>query len=121
MTAADYQAAGLYDPAAPNAADRLALLDWLAERGITLAQMTTAQREGSLSGLLGDLALRPGPRITARDIAGQYGLPVEKVLAVSLAAGLPPRGPDDPAYSAADGQLFATFAGGTAMFGEAAT
>jgi len=121
MTPAEYQAAGLYDPAAPNAADRLALLDWLEERGITLAQMTAAHREGSLSGLLGDLALRPGRRITARDIAGQYGLPVEKVLAVSLAAGLPPRGPDDPTYIAADGQLFATFVGATAMFGEAAT
>ena len=121
MTPAEYQAAGLYDPAAPNAADRLALLEWLAERGITLAQMIVAQREASLSGLPADLALRPGPRVTARDIARNYGLPVEKVLAVSLAAGLPPRGPDDPTYTASDGEIFATFLGGAAMFGETAT
>jgi class 3 adenylate cyclase len=121
MTPAEYQAAGLYDPADPNAADRLALLQWLAERGITLAQMVAAQREASLSALPADLALRPGPRVSAREVARQYGLPVEKVLAVSLAAGLPPRGPDDPTYTPSDGQLFATFIGGAAMFGEIAT
>jgi adenylate cyclase len=121
MTVAEYQAAGLYDPAAPNAADRLALLEWLAARGITLAQMVEAQRERTLSGIAGDLALRPGPRLTARDIARQHGLTVDQVLAVSLAAGLPPRTADEPGYTLGDGELFATFVGGAAMFGEAAT
>src|SRR5438874_1867075 len=36
MTVADFEAAGLYDPAAPGAADRLALLQWLAAQGASL-------------------------------------------------------------------------------------
>src|SRR5262245_35774616 len=120
MTAADYRAAGLYDPGAPDAADRLALLEWLAARGVTLAQMVEAARDASLSGLAGDLALRPGRRTTARDLAREYGLTVEQVRKVSLAAGLPPRAPDEPAYTVDDGRLFAAFIGGVAMFGERA-
>ena len=60
MTPAGFEAAGLYDPAAPAAADRLALLQWLAAQGATLAQMVEAHRHGSLTGLAGDLMLRPG-------------------------------------------------------------
>ena len=64
MTVADFEAAGLYDPAAPGAADRLALLEWLVSQGATLEQMVDAQRHGSLTGLAGDLVLRPGERLT---------------------------------------------------------
>jgi hypothetical protein len=38
MTAAEFEAAGLYDPQAPNAPDRLELLEWLAARGVTVEQ-----------------------------------------------------------------------------------
>src|SRR5207247_6346041 len=65
MTAAEFQAAGLYDPAAPDAPARLELLEWLAAQGVTLADMREAQRRwGALSGLAGDLALRAGERLT---------------------------------------------------------
>ena len=43
MTAAEFQAAGLYDPAAPDAPARLELLEWLAAQGVTLADMREAQ------------------------------------------------------------------------------
>ena len=36
MDAAEYEARGLFDPKAPNAADRLALLEWLADRGLSI-------------------------------------------------------------------------------------
>ncbi|TMA49040.1 MAG: hypothetical protein E6J76_13825, partial [Deltaproteobacteria bacterium] len=63
MTAAEFAAAGLYDPAAPNAADRLGLLDWFVEQGLSLEQMVHGLRDGALTGLAADLALRPGERL----------------------------------------------------------
>ncbi len=120
MDAASYQAAGLYDPAAPNAADRLALLDWLTARGITIEQMVRAQRETSLTGLAGDLALEPGRRITAAELAARIGVSAAEVLALSLAAGLKVSA-DDLAYTENDVPLFAALRGGGSMFGETAT
>jgi adenylate cyclase len=119
MTEAELEAAGLYDPSSATADQRLALLRWLDERGVTLEQMVAAR--GSLSGLAGDLALRPGRRITAREIAAQFNLDVEQVLGLSLAAGLSPRTADALAYTEEDLDLFAIFVGGVAMFDEAAT
>src|SRR2546430_17214361 len=74
MTVADFQAAGLYDPAAPGAADRLALLEWLVTQGATLEQMVDAQRHRSLTGLARDLTLRPRERPTPAEV-GAAGRP----------------------------------------------
>ena len=115
-----YIDAGVYDPASPHAADRLALIEWLLERGVTLEEM--AQRGGrSLSGLAGDLALRPGRRRTARELASELGTDVEHVMSLALASGFPPSGPDDRVFVDADLALFQTFEGGAALFGEVAT
>ena len=38
--------AGLYDPDEPDAAERLALLEYLTERGATIEQMVEAHRIG---------------------------------------------------------------------------
>jgi hypothetical protein len=64
MDAAEYEARGLYDPTTPNAADRLALLDWLADRGFGIEDMVEAAAAGRLTAIAGDLALRPGERLT---------------------------------------------------------
>jgi hypothetical protein len=68
LTAA-WIAAGLYDPAAPRAADRLELLRWLHGRNVTLQQMEDAASIGQLNALGGDLSLRPGPRLTTAQMA----------------------------------------------------
>ena len=60
MDAAEYEARGLYDPTAPNAADRLALLEWLADRGLGIEQIVEAGAAGRLTAVAGELALRPG-------------------------------------------------------------
>jgi len=112
VRAEDYAAAGLYDPDAPNAPDRLELLRWLSERGVTVEQMI--ERGRALSGLAGDLALRPGRRISAREISSRLELPVEDVLSLALAAGLAPGQPDDLAFTEADLLLFEVFRGGSA-------
>src|ERR1019366_2591431 len=42
MDAATFEAAGLYEPEAPTAPDRLAMLQFLDRRGATVAQMVAA-------------------------------------------------------------------------------
>jgi class 3 adenylate cyclase len=117
-TPRDYEAAGLYDPGKPDAADRLALLDWLAAQGATIERMVEALAEGSLTGLAGDLALRPGTRLRLADVAAHSNLSPEQVQAISLASGLPPAGPDERAYTYDDAVAFAAFGGGALLFGD---
>lgn len=118
MDAAEFQAAGLYDPEAPEAADRLALLRWLASRGATLEEMQEAHRARTLTALAGDLAIRPGPRVSLDEIAARLGADVERIAAVLLAAGLPPRRRDEPAYTADDAISIEALVRGAALFGD---
>jgi class 3 adenylate cyclase len=121
MSAADFEAAGLYDPRAPGAAERLALLEWLASQGATLAQMVAAARHRSLTALAADMKVRPGPRFGARRVAATSGLTAEQVMALSLAIGLPPADADDPVYTDGDAATFRAFKTATSLFGEPAT
>ncbi len=120
MTVADFEAAGLYDPAAPEAADRLALLQWLAAQGATLEQMAEAQRQGSRSliGLAGDLALRPGADLTLAEVAAAAGMPPSAIERIRLAAGLRPAGADERLFSFEDAGIFANLATGDVFFGK---
>ena len=120
MNTADLEAAGLYDPRAANAADRLALLEWLAARGVTLEQMVAAARERlrTLTGLAGDLALRPGVSLTLAQLAARTGLAEERIEVVRLASGLPPVDAGAPAFSEDDAPIFTSFALGAEQFGE---
>ena len=120
MDTGEYEARGLYDPAAPNAADRLALLDWLAEQGATIDQMVDAQKRAHLTGLAGDLALRPGPRMTPSEFADKAGLTVEDVRRLALTIGRPVEDLQDPAFTPDDIEGYRMFALGAAVFGEEA-
>src|SRR6185369_9501546 len=107
MTATEFEAAGLYDPSAENAGERLELLDWLVGQGASLEQLVTAHRAGLLMGVASDLVLRPGARMTVRQVAEQYGLDVEYIRTLSLALGLPPRSDDDAIYTDEDARMIA--------------
>jgi adenylate cyclase len=113
--AADFEAAGLYDPASPRAAGRLALLEWLAEQGATLEQM---QQAPSLTGLAGDLHLSGGEHLNVAEVAARVGTTPEQILRVSRAAGVPPAIDDARPYTDKDVVSFTAFLGGVAMFGE---
>src|SRR5262245_36052073 len=89
MTADDFEAAGLYDPRAPDAAERLELLEWLAERGATLEQMRQAERERGLTGLAGDLVLQQGHRYTLDEAAERTGMSADRLRELTLSVGLP--------------------------------
>ena len=118
-----WSAAGLYDPDAPDAADRCALLVFLAERGATLDDMVEAERAGGLVALAGDLNRRHrrGRRLSALEVAAAAGRSVDLVLAISRAAGLPALDPEQKVYGDADIETIRSFAAGAEMFGQDAT
>jgi adenylate cyclase len=81
---------GLYEPDAPGAGERRALLEYLTARGATIEQMVEAHRLGGLPGLAGDLAVGTSPpMISLVEVAARSGVPVERVQRVLLAAGVP--------------------------------
>ena len=118
--AAEFQRRQLYDPAAPTAADRLALLRWLEAQGATVDEMVAAFREGRLTALVADLVLRPGPRFDLRELAGRTGLGAEQIARIWRAAGFPPPAPGAGLFTADNVSTFATFRAAAAIFGEQA-
>lgn len=119
----DWSAAGLYDPDVPDAADRCALLEFLAERGATLDDMVEAAQTGGLVALAGDLnrRTRMGPRLSAVEVAAAAGVSVELVMAISRAAGLPALEIEQKVYGDPDIETIRAFAAGSEMFGQDAT
>ena len=118
MDVARYQAAGLYDPDAAGATERLALLEHLEARGVTLEQMIAADAIGSLHAASTDAVLRPGRPMSEGEVAAAVGIPVDLLRRIGLAAGV--MFPDD-GYRDSDVETFRLFAGGAQMFGEEAT
>jgi len=85
-----WEKADLYDPDDPGADGRRALLEYLTARGATLDQMTEAHRLGRLPAVAGDLARGPKPAtLSVEAAATRSSVPVERILRVLLAAGLP--------------------------------
>ena len=84
-----WQAAGLHDPDAPGAAERLALLEHLAGEGLTVEEMVEAADDGSLATAFADKMLRGERTLTATALAQKTGVPVERVQRLWLALGLP--------------------------------
>lgn len=111
---------GLYDPASPDAEERLALLLHYAERGITLSQMVEADRQDRLPSLSGDLTLLElGPQLTLAEVAERCGVSVEHVRRTRVATGLPSE-PDDPVPAWVVDDI-AGFLLASELFGEPAT
>ena len=117
---AEFEALGLYDPAAADADDRRALLEWMLARGISVDDVASVlSRRRSITAVAGDLVLRASERLTAAEVADRTGMPIEAIRRISLAVGLPVDG-DEPAFTAADVQMIELFGAGGDLFGEAA-
>ncbi len=86
---ARWVAAGLLDPASPTADERRELLVWLDSLGIPVEQMVAACAEGQLASLPGDLALRPGARVTLTELAARTGMDPDEITRVRRASGFP--------------------------------
>ncbi len=118
MDAAGWQEAGLYDPAAPAAADRLALLRFLDELGCSLEEMTQAHASDRLFALAGDRIIRPPrPRFDIPDAAAALGTDEETVSRAWRSFGLP--APVDGVLGAADVEALRTWLDVRSLLGEA--
>jgi adenylate cyclase len=109
--------AGLYLPDAPEADERLALLEFLTARGATVDQMVEAHRLGGLPALAGDLVFEAERRsVPLGELAAEAGVAVERMQRVLLAAGLPAQDgtelPEDLA------EVMAAFEQGALIMGE---
>jgi adenylate cyclase len=114
-----WETVGLYDPGAPGAEERLALLEYLTERGATVEQMVEAHRLGSLPAVAGDLVLQRSPStVSVEEVAAECGLPVERVLRILLSLGLPMDA--DSTLPQGTGALIDAFEQGAALMGEEA-
>jgi class 3 adenylate cyclase len=111
--------AGLYDPAAPNADDRRALLEFLDAQGCTFDEMVAAHARGRLFGLAGDRIIRPGgDELTLREAAAAAGADVALVERLWRAYGLPLVGPDAKVASGEDVAVLPAFTTIAGVVGE---
>jgi adenylate cyclase len=108
---------GLYDPHALAAADRLATLRYLSERGATTGDLAIAVSDGNLPGLAGELLQRRRPRLTTREATRRAGIPIELAQRISRTAGLGDPGADEATFFEADIVTFRLFAAAAEMFG----
>jgi class 3 adenylate cyclase len=96
-----WTAAGLYDPHAVGADERLELLIFLAEQGCSVEEMVAAHERGRLFALAGDRMIRPDrDRYDLGQVAEMVGHPLPDVRAMWRAFGLvdvdgPVASPDD--------------------------
>lgn len=112
----DWVVAGLYDPTAPDAAERLELLEWIAAYGVDTAQMVAACAAGQLNALVGDLALRPGRRLTFAEVAAATGLSADDVELLWRSTGFPPTDPGEAVVAEHDLGMFAAFRAAAEFF-----
>jgi adenylate cyclase len=112
----DWTAAGIYDPTAPDAADRLELLEWIDSHSVSIDEMVAACESGNITSIVGDRALRPGTRITMIDAATATGLSVEIVRDLNRATGMPLLADDEPFYTVDDLPMFNLFAQAAQLF-----
>ena len=107
MNADTWAEAGLYDPAAPDAGERLELLHFLAEQDCSLEEMVAAHARGRLFALAGDRLIRPDrDRYDLHEVAEMLGEPIDRVHAVWRAFGLVDVG--DKVASPADVEMLRT-------------
>jgi adenylate cyclase len=119
--ARSFEDAGLYEPAAPDASDRLALLEHLSERDVAIEEMVAAQSVfPHLATLAADrILMDAGTLVSAQQIAAQTGVAIDRVLRVRLASGLPAEAEQLlPAWVVNDVNGFEA---ASVLFGEAAT
>jgi hypothetical protein len=114
-----WREAGLYDPLDAGVDERLAVLEYLTERGATVEQMVEAHRFGTLPGVAADLVTQGvSEEINVADVAVRAGVPTARVMRTLLAAGIPVR--DETEVPADLVSFIGAFEQGAALMGEEA-
>ena len=110
--------AGLYDPEAQNADERLGLLRFLASHGVSLEEMVTAHAEDRLPFAAAEKLIRGGEqRLTLAELAERAGMPVDFVRRIWLADGFPDPG-DEALFSEANAALLPLFDAARDLLGD---
>jgi class 3 adenylate cyclase len=118
--ASELEALGLYDPAAPDARERLELLEFLVGLGATPEELVAAG--DTLSAVASTVVLRGGgARFRRAEAARRAGISVEEAIRFGRAAGLPDPGPDVAVYGEDDVELLRIFDAGSQLLGIDAT
>ncbi|MGZ6792975.1 MAG: adenylate cyclase regulatory domain-containing protein, partial [Mycobacteriales bacterium] len=111
--------AGLYDDAAPGAAERLALLAFLDEEGCSVEEMRLAHAQGRLFALAGDRRIRPlVGLLTLREAATSLGAEPALLARAWRTFGLPDPGLDTAVVTAGDVEALRTFLDVRVMLGD---
>jgi class 3 adenylate cyclase len=118
LTAPDFEALGVYDPAGPHAARRLELLEYLVGLGATADDLVA--HHDDLPGAATVVASRAGKALTLSEAAELAGLPEEKLLEIIRAAGFAEPGPDDRVISEQLAGVAASTVAAEAVFGREA-
>jgi adenylate cyclase len=118
LSPAEFESLGLYDPNQPDAAPRLALLEYLVSVGATADDLVTYRNE--LPGLASVVAIRAGDALTPAQAAERAGMSIQKLLQLRRAAGFAEPGPDDRAITEQFVALASDMAAAEAVFGEEA-
>ncbi|MDP9182495.1 MAG: adenylate/guanylate cyclase domain-containing protein [Actinomycetota bacterium] len=119
MDLQELQAAGLYDPADPEADSRAELLEFLISEGCTVEEMQVAASRGRLFALAGDRRIRPVVGLLSLREAGER-LEADPVHLnrVWRTLGLPDTGIDTPLLTEADLEALQTYLDVRAFLGE---
>jgi class 3 adenylate cyclase len=112
-------ALGLLDPTAVDADDREALLRFLLARGTALADLERSRDLARLVGASVDELVRPGPRLSRREVAWRTGIDDDVLVRMRQAAGLSDPGIDVPCCTEADVVAARAFERLALLFGEA--
>ncbi len=116
MTPDALHALGLWDPAAPGAAERLALLQYLLVLGATAAELVEFAAEPASLALV--LALRGDhERLTRTELAARTGLPEAFLAHTYRAAGFADPGPSDSVFTDEYVEAFQTIRAAEALVG----
>lgn len=108
--------AGLLDPAAPDADDRRAMLEYLSGLGITVEAMLDALARRGLGIAASDQLLEAGEGRTLRSVAAEAGAPIEVARRILLATGFAVPGDDEPALTADHVAVVSAFHGAMGLY-----
>jgi class 3 adenylate cyclase len=120
---ADFEAAGLYDPDAPDATRRLEVLRFLTDEvGASIPEIVNALEEDMLLSMAAFRTIRPaGRRATLSQIAERAGVRASFALRIWRAAGFPDPRPFERRFGDADVALLDLFRTSRDFVGEEPT
>jgi adenylate cyclase len=119
----ELEAAGVLDPARPNAESQRAIAQYLLDAGLTIDDVVAIFGSEDLGQEMTTRLLFPGPRVRIDEFAERVGMSVEQIEHIRMAAGLPyvdDRKMLRPVFSTNDEKTFAVLKVGIEMFGEPA-